>query len=178
MSASAGDDQFDDGFGDDGFGDDGFDDDQDVLADGEPRFHDGMPITGYYRGEPIPDLNALPQDRWLEVLRPLSHWPRTHAISRIRAIEHVAAARMVMGQLLLEDGRRSRSLDDEPVPPLPAGAPPPHGASHQINFRLGPGEYASLVEAARLFAMRPTALARVLTVRGVHGALCEDGRDR
>lgn len=151
--------------------------DEDVIEDEEPRFHDGIPITGYYRGEPIPDLDALPQDRWLEVLRPLSSWPRTHAIARVSTIERAQAARTVEGQLLLED-RPPESFDDGLPPPMPAGAPPPRGASHQINFRLGPGEYASLVEAARLFAMRPTTLARVLTVRGVNRALYEARRDR
>jgi hypothetical protein len=155
-----------------------YDEPDEVLGGDEPRFHDGMPITGYYRGEPIPDLDALPQDRWLEVLRPLSFWPRTHAVSRVSTLERAQAALEVKGQLLLEDGRRSRSLDDGPPPPLPAGAPPPRGTSHQVNFRLGPAEHANLLEAARLFAMRPTALARVLTVRGVHSALYEERRDR
>jgi hypothetical protein len=44
--------------------------------------------------------------------------------------------------------------------------------------RLGPGEYASLVEATRRFVVRPTALACVLTLRGVHGAPYEKRRDR
>jgi hypothetical protein len=158
--------------------DGGFDDDNDeVLKDDEPRFHDGMPITGYYRGEPIPDLNELPQDRWLDVLRPLSYWPRSHAVSRIRAIEHINDARAVIGQLLSEDGRRLRSLDDGPPPPLPTGAPPPHGASRQINVRLGPSEHADLLKAATVFATRPTTLARMLIVRGVNRALYEERRD-
>jgi hypothetical protein len=164
---------------DDRFEDGGFDDDEidEVLDDDEPRFHGGLPISGYYRGEPIPDLNALPQERWLEVLRPLSFWPRTHAVSRLRAIEDVDVALAIKGQLLVEDGRRSRSLDDGPPPRLPAGAPPPRGASRQINFRLGPAEHADLLKAARLFGMRPTTLARLLTVRGVNGALYEERRD-
>jgi len=150
--------------------------DEDVIEDEAPRFHDGIPITGYYRGEPIPDLDALPQDRWLEVLRPLGHWPRIHAIARVSTPERAQAAREVEGQLLFEEG--PPRFEDEPAPPLPAGAPPPHGSSHQINFRLGPGEHARLVEAAKLFAMRPTTLARVLTVRGVNRALYEERRDR
>lgn len=38
-------------------------DDDRVQEQAEPPLmHDGMPITGYYRDEPIPDLNAPPQD--------------------------------------------------------------------------------------------------------------------
>ena len=36
-----------------------------------PLMHDGMPITGYHRGEPIPALNALAQEDRLEAPRPL-----------------------------------------------------------------------------------------------------------
>jgi hypothetical protein len=44
---------------------------------------------------------------------------------------------------------------------------------------LAPLRHATrLAEAARLFAMRPTTLARVLTVRGVDRALHEHQRDR
>lgn len=170
------------GADDGGSGGGGFDDDDDVIAyepieDDEPRTHEGMPITGYYRGEPIPDLNALAQDRWLEVLRPLSYWPRTHAIARVRTADQARVALAIKGQLWLEDGPPP-SLADDAVPPMPAGAPPARGTSRQISFRLGPDEHASLVEAARLFAMRPTTLARVLTVRGVSRALYEERRHR
>jgi hypothetical protein len=170
----------DGGSGGGGFDDGGFDDGviaDEAIEDDEPRTHDGIPITGYYRGEPIPDLNALAQDRWLEVLRPLSHWPRAHAIARVRTAEQARVALAIKGQLWLEDGPPP-SLADDAVPPMPAGAPPARGASRQINFRLGPDEHASLVEAARLFAMRPTTLARVLTVRGVSRALYEERRHR
>ena len=74
-----------------------------------PLMHDGIPITGYFRGEPIPDLNALPQERWLEVLRPLSHWPRTHATAAVRTVEQASAALRIKGQLLLEDGPPPRA---------------------------------------------------------------------
>jgi predicted HTH domain antitoxin len=47
-----------------------------------------------------------------------------------------------------------------------------------VNFRLGAEEHDRLATAARLFAMRPSTLARVLTMRGVDRALYEKRRDR
>lgn len=166
-------------------GADDVDDDDDVGGDDviepdgggaeAPLMHDGMPITGYFQGEPIPDLNALSQDRWLEVLRPLSHWPRVHATAALRTAEQVHAAWEIKGRLLLEDGPAPRQRPIEAASrAIPRGAPPARGAGRQINFRLGPQEHARLVEAAGLFAMTPTALARILTVRGVDRALHEE----
>lgn len=141
-----------------------------------PLMHDGIPISGYHRGEPIPDLNALPQEAWLEALRPLRPWTRNLATARLRTVEQAREAAVIKGQLILEDpAPHARSAVRAP-PRMPAGAPPTRG-SRQINFRLGPEEHARLVEAAKLFAMRPTTLARTLTVRGVERALYEDRRD-
>lgn len=164
--------EHEDGLEEDGVEEDGRDD----LPAQPPMIHDGIPITGWYRGEPIPDLNALPQDRWLEVLRPLSHWPRVHATAGLRTVEQAQQGLMIKGQLLIEDGRPAAL--EGPPPRMPSGAPPARGASRQVNFRMGPQEHARLVEAARLFAMRPTALARTLTIRGVDRALYEQRRDR
>ena len=109
--------------------------------------------------------------------------PQTHDGIPIRGCHTVAtqadviAAGILMGEPLLEDG--SRRAQAPPVPPrMPAGDPPTRGSSRQVNFRLGPNEHARLREAAPLFGMRPTALARVLTVRGVDRALYEERRDR
>ena len=170
---------------DDGWDDEVDDDDDDDVIEPDgggaeaPLMHDGVPITGYYRGEPIPDLNALPQDRWLEALRPLSHWPRVHATAALRTAEQVQAGWAIKGQLLLEDGPVPRQRPIEGASrAIPRGAPPARGAGRQINFRLGPQEHARLVEAAGLFAMTPTALARILTVRGVARALPEERGER
>lgn len=149
---------------------------EDVPAQ-RPMMHDGIPITGWYRGEPIPDLNALPQDRWREVLRPLSYWPRTHATASLRTVEQARVAASILGGLGERPTPGNRDVDAEP-PRMPGGAPPARGASRQINFRLGPDEHARLAEAAALFAMRPTALARVLTMRGVNRVLYEERRAR
>jgi hypothetical protein len=150
---------------------------EDVSAQ-RPMMHDGIPITGWFKGEPIPDLNALPQDRWMEVLRPLSHWPRTHATATLRTVDEARVAATIKGRLLLEGRPRGIGPVEDAPPRMPDGAPPARGAGRQINFRLGPDEHARLAEAAELFAMRPTALARVLTMRGVNRVLYEERRDR
>jgi hypothetical protein len=91
-------------------------------------------------GQLIPDLSRLPEERWLEALRPLNRSGRRRAANT-------------------------------------SGDPPSTGARRQVNFRLGPGEHARLIEAAKVFGMRPTVLARLLTVRGVDRALREARRD-
>jgi hypothetical protein len=47
-----------------------------------------------------------------------------------------------------------------------------------VNLRLGAEEHDRLAGAARPFAMRPSTLARMLTMRGVDRALYEERRDR
>ena len=141
-----------------------------------PLMHDGIPITGYFRGEPIPDLNALPQEDWLEALRPLRPWTRKLATAQVRTAEQARQAGILRGQLILEDPI-PRDVEGA-LPRMPAGAAPPRGRGPQINFRLGRDEHERLLEAARLFGMRPTSLARLLTVRGVDRALYEERRDR
>ncbi len=165
--------------------------DDDLLHDGEQvagadaelepqrqQMQDGIPICGHCGGEPIPDLNALAQERWLEVLRPLSPSTRREATSRLHTVAQAHAALEIRGRLWLEDAATKAHAEDAPPPQMPAGAPPARGASQQINFRLGPNEHARLVAASKLFAMRPTTLARVLTMRGVERALYEERRDR
>jgi hypothetical protein len=149
----------------------------DVSDAGEPRSHDGIPIRGYYFGEPVPDLNALPRDRWPEVLRPLRERTQRRAVGGLRSQEAVVAGHVLVSKLMLEDGAATHRAREAPPPRMPRGAPPTKGSLRQVNFRLGPDEHARLLDAARLFGMPPTTLARVLTVRGVDAALYEQRRD-
>lgn len=161
-----------------GFDDEGFDD-HDLLsaADREsPRMHEDIPITGYNRGEPIPDLRRLPQARWREALRPLSGFTRQLSVGSAATPAEAQSAFVLLGELMLED-RPASALPPAPRVPGPAAAPA-RGSSRQVNFRLGPEEHARLVEAARLYGLRPGAFARVLTVRGVDAALYEERRGR
>jgi hypothetical protein len=179
-----GDDRFDeDGLADDELDEDRLDDEllADVLAGGDPapqQMHDGIPISSYCGGEPIPDLGRLSQERWLEVLRPLSPRARREAKHSVRTVAEAQVAGAILGELIVGDAVALARAEEAPPPRMPAGAPPARGASRQVNFRLGPNEHARLREAARLFAMRPTTLARVLTARGVDRALYEERRAR
>lgn len=129
-------------------------------------------------GQLIPNLSRLPEERWLEALRPLNSFQRRRAANTV-GMAKTGDAIALIGQLMLEDdAARAGAFSAPPVPlPLPSGDPPPKGARRQVNFRLGPGEHARLMEAARVFGMRPNVLARLLTVRGVDRALREAGRD-
>lgn len=145
--------------------------DDDTLDD------DGIPIRGYHYGEPVPDLGRLPQERWREVLRPLRPGTRQIARNTVATQAEVVAAGILIGELLIEDGSvRARGLSAPPR--MPVADLPASGPRRQVSFRLGAGEHARLVEAARLFGMRPAVLARALTVRGVDRALYEERRGR
>ena len=149
-------------------------DDRTDRADDQPRRHDGVPIRGYYLGEPVPDLNALPRERWADVLRPLRERTRRYAVAGLRTQEAYVAGQILVSDLTLQDGAaRSRARQAAP-PRMPGGAPPTKGSQRQVNFRLGPDEHARPRKAAELFGMPPTTLARVLTVRGVDAALYEE----
>lgn len=97
--------------------------------------------------------------------------------ARLRTVEQAREAGVIKGQLIQEDPAPHARDALRAAPRMPAGAPPPRGG-RQIKFRLGPQEHARLVEAAKLFAMRPATLARTLTVRGVERALYEERRER
>jgi hypothetical protein len=158
--------------------DDGDVDIDDLLLPAEhtsPKMHDGLPITGYNRGEPIPDLGRIPQERWREVLRPLGRYTRQLTRSTVATQEEVRAVGILIGDLLTED----RPVGMLPPPPKVPGAadPPLRSPRRQVSFRLGPEEHARLLQAARTYGMRPAVLARLLTVRGVDRALRDARRD-
>ena len=71
--------------------------------DPSPKLHDGLPITGYHRGEAIPDLGRIPQDRWREVLRPLGcRYTRQLTWSTVATQQEVIAVGILVGELLTE----------------------------------------------------------------------------
>jgi|GEM_PF-6829329 len=155
--------------------DDADDADLGVPAGQEPLTHEGLLICGWNRGEPIPALDRIAQERSRDVLRPLRHVTRQMAQGATQR-GFVFASELV-GELWLADGDARDRAVSAPPPAMPAGARPPRRRAHQMNFRLAPDEYDRLAEAAKLFAMSPTTLARVLTARGVDRALYEARRD-
>lgn len=158
-------------------------DDEDAFADDyllapkarAPQTHDGIPITGYNRGEPIPDLGRLPQERWREVMRPLGAYTRQLARGSVRTQAEAIAAGILIGDLILQD--RPVGVLPPPSKPPDCPDPPSRGRSRQVSFRLGPDEHERLLEAARAYGMRPAVLARLLTVRGVNRALHDARRE-
>jgi hypothetical protein len=80
----------------------------------------------------------------------------------------------LVGELILGD---AESRAGHPPPPsAAAGATLARGPARQVGFRLGADDYERLRRVARLYGMRPSALARVLTVRGVGLALHDERR--
>ena len=152
-------------------------DDEDLLpaaAPEAPRMHGDIPITGYNRGEPIPDLRRLPQERWREVLKPLRPFNRRRAVASAATPADASAALALVGGLMLEDPPPGAL---PPATPMPGQVPAPQrGSSRQVNFRLGPEEHSRLVEAALVYGLRPGTFARLLTVRGVDAAMYEKRR--
>jgi hypothetical protein len=127
-------------------------------------------------GRLIPNLARIPEERWLEALRPLNRPDRRRAANTV-GMNKIGHALALIGQLMVEDdAARTRAFATPPVQ-LPRSDPPPTGVRRQVNFRLGPEEHARLIAAARVFGMRPNVLARLLTVRGVDRALREARRD-
>ena len=155
-------------------------DDDDALLGPESlpqRMHGNIPIRGYNRGEPIPDLSKVPQERWREVLTPLSAYTRGLAKGTVGSMADAMAVNALVGELIVSAPPPSLAAA---APPLPRSVadPPARGGRHQVNFRLSADEHARLTQLARAFGMRPGPLARLLTVRGVERALYEERRDR
>ncbi len=57
--------------------------------------------------------------------------------------------------------------------PDPQLKPSRPGRVQQLNFRLTAGEHADLLRAADILGLRPTQVARLLTLRGVNQVLRE-----
>ncbi|HEV2057859.1 MAG TPA: hypothetical protein VGR11_00795 [Solirubrobacteraceae bacterium] len=148
------------------------------LADDDrgARMHDDIPIRGYNRGEPVPDLALLPRERWREVLRALSPYTRQLSKNTVSTMEDAIAAGILVGELITQVPPPSLSAP----PPMPRGVgdPPERGPRRQVNFRLSPDEHGRLLAAARSYGMRSSALARLLTVRGVDRMLYDERRAR
>ena len=139
---------------------------------------DEILIADSSAAELVPNLSRLPEERWLDALRPLSRNDRIRAQNTV-PVQKVPVVTAFIGDLISEEAAARTRAVAPPRSQIPVGDPPaPNEPRRQVNFRLGEGEHGRLAEAARLFGMRPNVLARVLVVRGVDRALRDARRDQ
>jgi len=139
----------------------------------------GHPVAEWLDGQPVPDLNAIAEERWPEVLGPLTHRVRTRAAYIVRHPEPSRRASLLVTTLELEEAgdrheaeRRASRPSRLPSPELPRE--PSRPSSRQVGFRISTTQHERLAEAARRVGAKPGQLARMLTLRGVEHMLWEE----
>ena len=152
------------------------------LPDEEPTTHEheaGYAVAEWLDGQPVPDLNAIAEERWLEILGPLTHRVRKRAAYIVRDPESNRRASLLVTTLELEAAgerhdteRRASRPSRLPIPEVPLVASRP--SSRQVNFRISTTQHERLAEAARRVGVKPGQLARMLTLRGVEHMLWEE----
>ncbi len=133
------------------------------------------PVAGWLFGEPIPDLDELPSERWREVLGPLSGRTRTWAMRRVANVDRRIAAMELAVELEEHDKQRADALRRAAArsSPLPAPRADREGL-RQVNLKLRPDQVEDLRRLASTLALKPTQLARMLVVNGVRRMLYEE----
>lgn len=132
-------------------------------------------ILGRTGGEPIPDLGRLPPEQWKAALRPLTVPARRYALAEAPSRPEIDGL-VLQAELEFEDWEREANLREsvESGVSIPAPSIPRAARGRQINFRLGPTGAEQLDRAAALLGMKPTTLARALTINGVGRILFEN----
>jgi hypothetical protein len=137
------------------------------------------PVLHHENGEPVPDLNAIPRDRWFAVLEPLGEDARRQAINAtgLTILDDFVAD--LNYQLMMRPARRRAAVSaiahSTALPPVPTPGEAEaererrrrDQGSRQVNLRMGRDEYQQLTDAAAELQMRPTQLARMLVRSGV-----------
>jgi len=133
------------------------------------------PVAGWLFGEPIPNLDELPSERWREVLGPLSGRTRTWAMRRVANIDRRIAAMELAAELEKHDQQRADALRRAAArsSPLPAPRTDREGL-RQVNLKLRPDQVEDLRRLAATLSLKPTQLARMLVVNGVRRMLYEE----
>ena len=139
----------------------------------------GYPVIEWLEGQPVPDLNEIPRARWREVLIPLTKRVRAMAAYRVRMPEASRDAGILTVTLDLEDGDRRAQAESRAARPRRLPAPnveqaPGRPVSRQVNFRISAAQHERLAQAAQRIGVKPTQLARLLTMRGVEHMLWEE----
>jgi hypothetical protein len=148
----------------------------DQMAD-EQDEPEPVPVLYWVLDHPVPDLMAIPEERWREVLRQVPDEHR-HRAARVLPQPHGANAIMLWLDLAREDQQRRQAADEKTAFPGPLPRPDARktrlGRDHQISFRLSPAQYGQIIDAAKTLGLKPAQLARMLTLRGVTQILSED----
>ena len=135
------------------------------------------PVASWWGPNPVPDLSQIPRERWRDALRDTAPEARRVSQSRIEPTDYAFFTGIEMdllGEDEAEHDRVGHNLawpDALPVaqrlPRRPRRRTRPPG--RQVNFRLEDRNFDALELAASELEMRPTALARLLTMRGLRG---------
>ena len=141
----------------------------------EPEHDDEIPIKGWWAGHPMPDLARIPRERWVEVLRQTHPSVREKASQTLGEIALMGEANRIAWRILAEENARKQAARASIAfpAPLPGAAVPRRTRFKQVNFRLTRAQYDDLCEAASIIGMKPTALARMLAIRGATQMLAE-----
>jgi hypothetical protein len=136
-----------------------------------------IPTRGKMGAYPVPDLSRLPRERWAEALRQVPFAVREKAAWTLGDLKTITEAGVLAREIeAQEQDRRKAARDAIAFPgPLPGGrgALPRRPRYQQVNFRLLRGQHERLCEAAAMLGMKPTQLARTLTLRGVAQVIAE-----
>jgi hypothetical protein len=145
------------------------DSDDDVYDDIPPPF----PVAFVRDGAPVPDLDAIPQREWKEVLAWCEPQIRSRAVATTKTHEDNVAAQWVLYQLAADAHRRRQAaLADSAPPPAPVvSRDVVRRDVRQVNFRVSEEEYELLDDAARAYGVSAPRLARMLAIRGAKQAL-------
>jgi hypothetical protein len=138
-----------------------------------------IPYVGLNRVHPTPDLSQIPRERWREVLRETHRSVREDAARTAMSIDLAAGAHAI--GLMLEINQEETAMRDRASQAAAIADPLPvarlkrsrAGRIRQLNFRLTAAEHADLLRAADILGLRPTQVARMLTMRGVNQVLRE-----
>jgi hypothetical protein len=145
------------------------DSDDDIYDDIPPPF----PVACVRDGDPVPDLDAIPQSEWKDVLAWCEPHVRSRAVATTKTHEDNVAAQWVLYQLGADaHRRREAALADSAPPPAPVVSRAiVRRDTRQVNFRVSDEEHDLLDRAARAYGVSAPRLARMLAIRGAKRAL-------